>query len=311
MSCTDCPRGCATRGSTSFCGTTTPGRIHWRGVTLLEEHEISPTYEIYFTGCSLRCRFCTMSEAIYTPDVGEWLEPTALVADIASETTPAFRAISFVGGDPSVNLPYLARLIPLLRQRFPTTRLVYNTNLYFEASLLPDVDIVVGDLHFWRTDCARRVASARDYPEVARKAAETLAQRGTPLILRVLALPGHIDCCAAPTAAWAAMLPGDVSVSVLKNYAPVGRARNHPALGRGLNADELRRASSLLPQKTRTPTNTPAPMPRGRHAVDTPAPIEIDAAGRVFIPFVTATLLPLVMDLSPDHACRSAYLDAG
>ncbi len=308
--CLDCPRGCATRGPDSYCGTSTPGRIHWRGVTLLEEHEISPTYEIYFTGCSLRCRFCTMGEAIYAPDRGEWREPQALVASIAQPSTPPFRAISFVGGDPSVNVPYIERLIPLLRTRFPSIQLVYNTNLYFDADRLPDVDLVVGDVHFWESDCARQVAGAKNYPEIARKAAETLAERGVPLLLRILVLPGHVECCAVPTAAWAAGLPESVIVSVMTNYAPVGNARNHPSLGRGLNAAEMRRAGTLLPANTRRPTTIPRPLPRPAHCIDPVAPLEVDASGRVFLPLVTGTLLPLAMQLSPALATRKVYLDA-
>jgi putative pyruvate formate lyase activating enzyme len=236
--CRDCPRQCPTRGPRSFCGVDRPGRVYWRGVTMLEEHELAPTYEVYFTGCSLRCRFCTVPEAIYAPREGTWMPPGDLVDSIAADDVPPFRTISLVGGDPTVNLPYVRELLPILRSRFPQTPLVLNTNLFIPPALArwcaEAFDWIVGDVHFWEADCSREIAASSDYPAAATAAAEAILAAGGRLIARILALPGHTDCCTAPTAAWAAGLRGDVRVHLMTHYAPAGRARGHAQLGRRL-----------------------------------------------------------------------------
>jgi len=313
--CTDCPRGCDARGPTSYCGVDKPGRVHWRGVTLLEEHELAPTYEIYFTGCSLRCRFCTVPDAIERPREGAWMPPEALVDAIAAPTVPPFRTIALVGGDPSVNLPYVRALTPLLRARFPTTPLVFNTNLFFNPALSAEIarfDWVVGDLHFWRPGCAARVAGARGYPAAARAAAEALLAAGGRLILRLLVLPGHLDCCAAPAAAWAAGLSGDVRVHVMTHYAPAGRARGHALLGRALTRAEIDRARGLLPAAVRRPAEAALDWdhPRLPRHIDPETPLEIGADGRILFPFVTGALLPAAATLEPSLAERLAYLES-
>ena len=274
-----------------MCGVDT-SRVYWRGVTVLEETEIAPTYEIYLTGCSLRCRFCTVPRAIERPDEGEAITPEDLAAAVADPRHPSFRTVSFVGGDPSVNLPYLTALAPLLRARLPGVPLVFNTNLYWGPSVAAwaraHVDVVVGDVHFWATDCARAVAGAADYPAVAVRSAEAAAASGLRLLLRVLVLPGHVACCAAPTIAWARTLEGDVRVHVMTHYAPVGRARGHPTLGRALDPAEHAQVASLCAGLSAPPIGAAA----GPAGEDPDVPVEIDGEGRLFFPFVTGSLLP-------------------
>ncbi len=281
-------------------------------MTYLEEHEITPTYELYFTGCSLRCRFCTVPEAIYQPEVGEWLEPEALVESMAAPEVPPFRSVSFVGGDPTVNLPYLRRLAPLIRARLPTVELVLNTNLFVSPHLLPELaetyDWIVGDVHFWQPECAGRLAGARSYPPAAVAAAEGLLAAGARLILRVLVLPGHHDCCAAPTVEWARGLDGDLRVHVMTHYAPAGRARGHAELGRPLSPAEVALAEGLragLPGLAAAPIEVPA---RGG-SVDAEAPLEVAPDGRVLAPFATGDVLRLLAEADPKVKARLVYLE--
>ena len=230
---------------------------------MLEEHELTPTYEVYFTGCSLRCRFCTVPDAIERPNDGAWMSPQALVEHITHPSVPPFRTLSFVGGDPTVNLPYIRQLLPILRHKLPSIPLVLNTNLYIP----PDIaqwcatafDWVVGDVHFWNPVCARRIAAAQDCPAVSTQAAETILSSGGRLILRILSLPGHIDCCTIPTAKWAATLTGDLRVNLMTHYAPAGHARGDAELGRTLTPAEQLRASQSLPATVQRPVRSPLP----------------------------------------------------
>ena len=275
---------------------------------MLEEEELAPTYEVYFTGCSLRCRFCSMDQAIQAPNVGEWVPPAALAEDILGGDHPPFRSIAFVGGDPTVNLPYLRALVPELRARDATVPLVLNTHLYLNPARVPEVsewiDTVVGDLHFWTSDCARSVAATPDYPEVARACAEAFLDQGSALILRVLVLPGHLDCCARPSIDWVARLsrrfPEQVRLHVMTHYAPLGRARGHAVLGRMLTDEERERVRSWVPEDVGSLARAQPPSGAcsGR---DPDVPIEIDTQGRVHFPLVTGAVLPLVQSLDSAH----------
>lgn len=296
-----------------------PGRLYWWGVTMLEEYELAPTCELWFTGCSLRCRFCTVPEAVERPTQGTWMPPEALVAAITAPTVPPFRAVSMVGGDPTVHRPYLDRLVPLLRRALPDTALALNTNLFLPPGLAAcdarTYDWIVGDVHFWAEGCAARIAGVAGYPAAAVAAAEAVVAAGGRLVLRVLVLPGHHACCAAPTVAWAADLArraeGRVLVHLMTHYAPAGRARGDAELGRWLSAEEQERARGLLPAGCPAPAPGPLPGvgPRSERAVDPPASVEIGADGSVLLPFVTGALLPLAVSLRPELAPRLALLD--
>ena len=312
--CPDCPRACPSRGAASYCGTDRPGRVLWRGVTYAEEHEIAPTFEVFLTGCSLRCRFCYVPEALTQPNASPWLSPSELVAELTAPTTPPFRAVAFVGGDPTVNRPWLEDAAAAVRGALPGMPLVLNTNLFIPQAQIPfyaaRFDLVVGDLHFWEPACAGELAGARTYPEVGRRAAEALAAAGVPLILRILVLPGHLSCCAAPTARWAASLKGDVKVRVMTHYAPWGKAAHHPVIGRTLSPKERALAASLLPPGARGVEAGPVSVPRrGPGAVDAPAWVEVDRAGRQLVPFITGDLLPLAAEIDPALGAHLIYVD--
>ncbi len=288
-------------------------RVYWRGVTLLEEHEIAPTYEIYTTGCPLRCPFCAVPGASRSALAGERLEPEALARDLLDPRHPPFRAIAFVGGEPTLHLPWIRQLLPLLRDAMPDVRTVLNTALCWERELAPELaarfDWVVGTVRWFNGRCAQGAPTS--HPAQARAAAEGLLQAGGRLILRVLALPGHLDCCTAPLAHWIGELRGDLRARVMLEYAPVGEARGLPGLDRTLDDAAAVRAASLLPPRVPRPRARPLlPVPlRRAHHRDPPVSVELDAAGRLVAPMVTGTILPLLAEQQPSLRERLVYLE--
>jgi putative pyruvate formate lyase activating enzyme len=320
--CLDCSRACPSRQE-GFCRVSQPGRVAWMGTTYAEEHEIAPTFEIFLTGCSLACSFCSMTEVVRDPAAAARPKIEDLLERLVSPTTPPFRTIAFVGGEPTVNLPFLRRIVPVLRQRLPGTGLVLNTNLYFHPRdadwYARTFDLVLGDLHFGSPDCARDVAEAEAYPVVSFENAERLLSSGARLLVRLLVLPGHLDCCAAPVAAFIQSLArhpraaGRFWARVHTGYAPVGRAARDPKLGRHLSEDEMRRALSLLGPLVPAPSRVPLPgFPcRPPEAKDAATWIDVDASGRIFVPFVTGDVLPLAAEWDPSLGAALAYLGAG
>jgi uncharacterized Fe-S radical SAM superfamily protein PflX len=229
-------------------------------------------------------------------------------------SVPGFRAVSFVGGEPAVNLPYVRALLPLLRRSLPDRLLVFNTNLYLGAGEIPwlarNFDWIVGDVHFGDPACSASIAGEAGYPTVARAAAESLLAEGARLLLRFLVLPGHLDCCFSPLLSWARSLQGDFLVRLLTCYAPLRRHAGHPELDRGLAEEERARARAMMPPDLPSPSPLPVPGHPSRRpgCVDAPSWIDLDARGRVFIPYVTGDLLPLAAALNPEFEAALPYL---
>jgi putative pyruvate formate lyase activating enzyme len=289
-------------------------RVYWRGVTLLEEHEIAPTYEVYLAGCPLRCPFCALAPASRSTRVGERLDPEGLAEDLRASHHPPFRALAFVGGEPSMHLPWIRLAIPALRRRLPDCQLVLNTALCWDAALAPELvrrfDWVVGTVRSHGPRCAAALGAPPDYPAQARAAVEALLRCGGRVLLRLLAIPGHLDCCARPLAAWIAGLEGDLRARVMLEYAPLAEARGIPGLDRCLDEDSALQAASLLAPSVPRPRGRPVlPIPRRLdHHRDPPVPIEIDARGALVAPMVTGTILPLLAERRPALRERLAYL---
>ncbi len=289
-------------------------RVYWRGVTLLEEHEIAPTYEVYLSGCPLRCPFCALAPASRSAEVGERLEPERLAEELKAAHHPPFRALAFVGGEPSMHLPWIRRAIPALRRRHPDLLLVLNSALCWDASLAPELargfDWIVGTVRSHGPACAEVLGAPPGYPDQARAAVEALLDHGAKLLLRLLAIPGHFDCCARPLADWIAGLRGDLRARVMLEYAPLAEARSIPGLDRCLDDDSAAVAAGLLAPTVARPLTRPIrPIPRRlpEHR-DPPVSLEIDAGGRVVAPMVTGTVLPMLAEYRPALRERLAYL---
>jgi putative pyruvate formate lyase activating enzyme len=294
----------------------TQTRVYWRGVTLLEEHEIAPTYELYLTGCPLRCPFCAVPGASRSPRAGERVSPQDLAQDLMDERHPPFRSLAFVGGEPTLHLDWIRQVQPLLAAALPEVELVLNTALCWEADLAPELatrfDWVVGTLRCFQPGCAQVLGAPASHPRQARAAVEALLAAGARLILRLLVLPGHLECCARPLAAWISGLRGDLKARVMLNYVPVGEARGLSGLDRPLDDETAILARALLPPEVPRPAVRPLlPIPQRlpRHR-DPPVSIEIDSTGRTVAPMVTGTILPWLAKREPSLRERLVYLDA-
>ncbi|HOT24613.1 MAG TPA: radical SAM protein [Thermoleophilia bacterium] len=240
--CELCPRRCGvdrTTGAGGVCGIGARARVASYGPHHGEESVLrgrAGSGTVFFGGCNLRCRFCQNSEISHRP-AGEELAPAQLAAVFLDVQDMGCHNLNLV--TPShVVAQILAALAIAVPQglRIP---IVYNTGGYdaVETLALLDgvVDIYMPDVKLLDAEPAERYLTARDYPEVVRRAmtemqrqvgdlvmgADGLAVRG--LLVRHLVMPGLVAESEQVFAFLAGLSP-DTFVNVMDQYRPCAEA---------------------------------------------------------------------------------------
>jgi len=229
--CRLCPRDCRVNraaGELGYCRLDDKTRCFREMLHPAEEAELSPSHQVYFAGCNLRCEFCTVAEWNDQPlAVGE-TDLDWLLGRIEHRRRQGARNVNLLGGEPTVSLPGVLRLLSRVGSE---TRIVLNSNMYYDicvdALLRGHIDICLADLKCGNQRCAKAMLDASDYVDVARRNIRLAGERSR-LIVRHLILPGHADCCLRPTLRWlAAEMPG-VKLSLRTNYVPPAKATAAP-----------------------------------------------------------------------------------
>lgn len=253
--CTLCPKDCRVdrkSGELGYCGLTDEGRVFFHDLSFSEEPEISPTYEIYLTGCSHRCAFCSVLERVEEPSLGTPLSECRedIRLSLKKAVAQGVKTLSFVGGEPTVNLPAILRLLDYLKSplsTYSTLPIVWNTNAYLtetaHRAIEGLVDTVVGDMHFGNDDCAGRVAGVSPYLKPVGESLLRCSQYAK-VIVRHLLLPGHLECCAKPVILWLKANMPKTRFSLLTGfYPPASKVSSfHQA---ELSCDEIREAKAF------------------------------------------------------------------
>jgi putative pyruvate formate lyase activating enzyme len=178
-------------------------------VSVTEELEVIPALRVYLAGCNLRCRFCDTAPDCLEPDGGQLVDPTACAEEWRQAVRRGVKSISILGGEPTLHVHSLLEIAAAAPGPLP---LVLNTNLYMTLEVLELLDGVVttylADYKFGNDACAQTLAGAPHYVDTARRNLRWIAKR-TPVIVRHLLMPGHLECCFRPLVDWLATeLPG-------------------------------------------------------------------------------------------------------
>ena len=231
--CRLCPRLCSvdrTAGEKGYCRLDDSVRCFREMLFWGEEDELTPSHQIYFSGCNLRCEFCTVAEWNEEPWMAEEMNLDNLSRKIAHRrNAEGARTLNLLGGEPMVNLH---GLIKLLAQLDPTTKVVLNSNMYYD-SLAEELmrglaDIYLADLKCGNAGCAEALLKAGDYVEIAKR--NILSARDhAEVIVRHVVLPGHTDCCLRPILTWLAKEIPEVKLSLRGDYVPPAEAGSAPA----------------------------------------------------------------------------------
>ncbi len=268
--CCACPRNCHVNrwaNQTRVCGTGRFARVssafpHTGEEDCLRGQNGSGT--IFFSLCNLHCVFCQNWDISQEPSGQECTAGQIAEMMLALQRSGCHN-INFV--TPEHVVPQVIEAIAEAVPRGLRLPIVYNTSGYDAlASLrLLDgiVDIYMPDFKFWRSETARRLSKAKDYPERVREAIQEMHRQVGPLrfgpdgvarrgvLVRHLVMPGQVHESAEIFRWLARELSPDTYVNIMGQYRPayeVGRiARDgepqYADIDRRPTPDELAAAS--------------------------------------------------------------------
>lgn len=259
--CTLCPRECGVnrfRGGNGYCGMDAGMNIAAICIHKGEEPPISGhegICNIFFSGCNLRCIYCQNHEisrrrseyAVNSISYAETIDTVVRILD------RGIRAIGFVSASHMV--PQIKAIIRGLNKLGYNPVTIYNTNCFDKLETLKDIanliDVYLPDYKYITPELAYDYSDAYNYPEVALKALkEMYYQKGSRLItddegvaekgllIRHLVLPGHTDESKKILRNVAEELSTGVNVSLMSQYHPAYRAKDHNFLSRPLYEEE-------------------------------------------------------------------------
>lgn len=254
FTCNLCPRQCeADRSNISgngYCGMGTDPVVARAALHYGEEPCISGkngSGTIFFSGCSLRCRFC-QNESISHGKYGKSISVERL-ADIFRELEQAdAHNINLV--NPTHFVVSIRKALELYKPNIP---ILYNSSGYERVETLRMldglIDVYLPDCKYAHGELAASLSGAHDYFEHASSAILEMArqtgpvtldengivQRGT--IVRHLVLPGHTRESMA-VLDWLAQHKDKLWVSLMFQYTPMGNIDEYKELQRSLSARE-------------------------------------------------------------------------
>jgi len=237
--CRLCPHRCGVdrRVAAGRCALHAEAHVYKDLLHVGEERALIPSYAVFLSGCSLRCVYCSEGDVLEQPHVGTPLSEQPDAQRIAAMRAAGARTFQFVGGEPVVNLPAIVRFVQARGAALGELPLVVNTNLWAEpvalTALAALADLVLADLKHGNDACALRLSGVAPYVDGVLANLGALHARGVPLLVRHLAVPGHLECCTRPALAALDRWP-DLTVNVLTGYVPFW----HAAAGDGPEAHQ-------------------------------------------------------------------------
>ncbi len=194
-----------------------------------EEPELVPCYAVSFSGCNMRCTFCITARSSQDSSAGQAAELEPLARRIRAAVDQGVASVMFLGGEPTLRLPFLEQVIERIGP-LPVS-LVLNTNLYCSTQILqrclPLFDVILADFKFGNNQCAQDLSGVDRYVETLQRNLE-LAAGQRRVIVRHLVMPGHDVCCRGPVMRWLADRP-QLDLSVRDHF--VSPAPSLPADG--------------------------------------------------------------------------------
>ncbi len=207
---------------------------HWG-----EESELIPSATLFMAGCTMRCQYCQNAPESVSPELGEeWSEKEA-AAWIDKKYNEGSRNVNFVGGDPTSYLYNILKCLKLVKSNIPV---VWNSNSYYSdktAEILKGiVDVYLLDFRYFSDDCSKKYSLTNNYVDAVKRNFVT-ASKDAELLVRVLVMPSHINCCAKPILKWIKNNLGEMArVNIMEQYYPTYKINRFSEMNRRLTNNE-------------------------------------------------------------------------
>jgi putative pyruvate formate lyase activating enzyme len=247
--CHFCTRRCGANrltGERGFCRCGTEITVSSIFEHMGEEPELVPSGTIFTMGCTMRCKHCQNWAISQWAENGEIYKTEELAKEVENLRAGGCRNANLVGGEPT---PWLEQWLKTFRHVNANIPVVWNSNTYYSpetAQLLSGfADIYLLDFKYGPGECAEKISDAPNYWEACTRN-HLVAKKYGELIIRVLVLPNHLECCTKPILNWIAENLGtETRVNVMFQYRPEWRAYEIPELWRRLTQNEREMAIQL------------------------------------------------------------------
>ena len=263
-SCRLCPRKCGknrVQNEVGFCKTGLQAVVSSHGPHFGEERPLvgrNGSGTVFFAHCNLGCVFCQNYEISHL-GMGEMVTPEELAGIMLELEETGCHNLNLV--TPTHVVPQILEALSLAVEQGFSLPLVYNCGGYesLETLKLLDgiVDIYMPDFKFWDEKTSARLASAPDYPQVAREAIREMyrqvgdlatngaeiARRG--ILVRHLVLPSGLAGTGRVAGFLSREISPDTYVNVMDQYRPCYQADRHPEISRPLREEEFADAVEL------------------------------------------------------------------
>lgn len=248
-SCHLCTRRCGInrlKGELGYCKCGTQIVVSSFFEHLGEEPELVPSGTIFTMGCTIRCLHCQNWTISQWYENGENYAPKQLALVIEKLRRNGCRNANLVGGEPT---PWLQQWLETFKHVNVNIPIVWNSNSYYSeetARLLAGfIDVYLLDFKYGPLNCAKKISDAPKYWEVCTRN-HFYAKKYGELIIRVLVLPNHLECCTKHILNWIGKNLGeDTRTNIMFQYRPEWRAYEVPELRRRLTAEEMKYAVEL------------------------------------------------------------------
>ena len=224
-----------------------------------EEPPISGTKgsgAVFFSGCTMKCIYCQNYE-ISAENYGVEIDARTLANE--------YRKLEEAGVH-NIDLISATQFLPEILKSFdiykPAVPIVYNCGGYERVETLKAlegiVDIYLPDFKYSDNALGREYSNAQNYVEVATKAIEemlrqtgklTLDDEGiakSGVLVRHLVLPNHTKNSIGALNILKEKFGDDITLSLMGQYIPHGKALNHPKLSRKITRREYQKVLDHL-----------------------------------------------------------------
>jgi len=218
-------------------------------ILIAEEPQINPGISIKFSGCGLRCIYCT--EAIlWEPYSQPKTDPNSIWNEIKFLIGKTkINSIEFVNATESIHSVF--EILSAAPKDF-SLPVVLNCHLY-GSSIFYEIanwiaDVWLFDLRYGKSTCAERLSGVKNYLAHAKNGLDAAVNKEAKIIVRVLVLPGHVECCHKPAIELLSTYRDKVYISILNQYVPENNASLDVNLKRRPTIDEISQVEEYAQQ---------------------------------------------------------------